>query len=268
MKQKWLRNLKTAAALALTFLFCCNAAAKEEGFAEKMPAYSETRKIAGLLLKENQIKNGAWKKEVQDVYDSAKKKPVNEEQVEAMGQVIENISSQKVHRYAEIDRFIEDILNAAMLDEKELLFPIAMLQQVETFLNAIKDGGAAKEAKASALEELKNVQKDVTAKVKERFEDDNLKELVEEYLALFPEEKNNLFIMNGPGSVNSFDECVELAKKSLQAFWQLDKVSAIANFREWGRNMLNYLLLDNNEFMVEEFKAQLKAYKKVFKTEE
>ena len=30
MKQKWLRNLKTAAALALTFLFCCNAAAKEE----------------------------------------------------------------------------------------------------------------------------------------------------------------------------------------------------------------------------------------------
>lgn len=267
MKQKWLRNLKTAAALALTFLFCCNAAAKEEGFAEKMPAYSETRKIAGLLLEANQIKDGAWKKEVQKVYDSAKKKPVNEEQVEAMGQVIENISSQKVHSYAEIDRFIEDILNASMLDEKELLFPIAMLRQVETFLNAIKYG-PAKEAKASALEELKNVQSDVTKKVKERFEDDDLKELVEEYLALFPDEKNNLFIMNGPGSVNNFNECVELAKKSLQAFWQLDKVSAIANFREWGRNMLNYLLLDNNEFMVEEFKAQLKAYKKVFKTEE
>lgn len=267
MKQKWLRNLKTAAALALTFLFCCNAAAKEEEFAKKITAYSETRKIAGLLLKENQIKNGAWKKEVQDVYDSAKTKPVNEEQVEAMGKVINNISDQKQHRYEEIDRFMEDILNASMLDEKELLFSIAMLRQVETFLATIKRADA-QEAKKSALEELKNVQSDVTEKVKERFEDDNLKELVEEYLALFPEEKNNLFIMNGPGSVNNFNECVELAKKSLQAFWQLDKVSAIANFREWGRNMLNYLLLDNNEFMVEEFKAQLKAYKKVFKTEE
>ena len=92
--------------------------------------------------------------------------------------------------------------------------------------------------------------------------------MVDDYLKLFPDEKASLLFTKGSDHLKDRTHCIELAEKCLEAFWQLDKVSATANFREWGKNMLNYLLLDHNEFMVKEFGEQYKIYKKVFKIAE
>lgn len=264
------RALKIA--VAVFTVLCCSAVFAEEeneNFGARMKAYSNTQKVAELFVSGKKMisEKGSWESEVEKLYDTAREKKINEKRVIALAKMSDTISTQYMNGHKQFDRFVEDILIAADFSEQQLVFAIATCRQLETFLKKTRrfDKEDYKDVKKDALEELIGFEKEtILPKVKARFEDEELRGLVEDYVKLFPDAKGKLLFYNGAGSINKFDECCELFTKSMKAFRELDKCSALADFRTWGMHMLNYLLLDFEPSMAEEFKAQLDNYKNSF----
>lgn len=259
--------------ILLVFIFGGSSARADETFGKQMTTFSESQRILQHLVSGKKMINinatsVFWVADVKKLYDSARNNPINQPRTTALAEMLETLEHQRYDEYRHLDSFIEDILNAAFSDELDLLCSIAICAQMETFLNKHRFVDDAKDKIRKSKEKLRNFTKEtLLPKVQERFEDKDLKALVEDFEKLFPDAKAKLKFNSGSGCVNNFDESCQLFDNSMNAYWSLNKCSALANFREWGTHMLNYLLLDHNQIMIDEFKKQLSNYRRTFKVQ-
>lgn len=268
------KSLKTA--VTMLALLCCTTGftQKKERFGEQMKAYSETQKIAEyfvsgnrmLLNKRDEI---VWHPDVDKLYRSAKEKTINGDRINMMAGFHRTIELQKLNNFEQLASFINrDFFESLISNKQQLLFLIALCKQIAICPQITKNTGSdQREAITEARENLRTFENDILLEaVQERFADDELKGLTEDYLKLFPDAKNELLFCKGKTYVNNMKECTDLFNSCMKAYWKLDQCSALADFKNWGKHMLNYLLLDYHPVMVEEFKTQLKNYKDSFKT--
>lgn len=111
-------------------------------------------------------------------------------------------------------------------------------------------------------EALNNITKNLQEKINERFSDDNLKKLVENYTALFPQSQP-LFLQAPPASAK---DCQDLYMNCMKSYFELDKYSSVAEFEKWGKNMLDVILFCGDDFLIKEFEKRISNYRKTFKT--
>lgn len=247
--------------------------AADADFGKQMSAFSDSQQILQYfvsgkkMIDQNKLK-AFWEPEIKKLYDSARVKPINQARTTAFAKMLETIEKQRYDEYQNFHRFIDDILNTAVSDDVDILCSIAVCWQLEIFLTKHKFDRDATDAIRESLKILTEFTGEtLLSKVKERFEDDELKALVEDFEKLFPDTKTKLKFNSGSGCVNNIRECRELFDDAMKAYWNLNKCSALANFREWGTHMLNYLLLDRNPVMIDEFKKQMSNYRRTFKVQ-
>ena len=270
-------NLQQSLKIAVTvliLLFCTTGFTQEkESFGERMKNYSETQKIAeffvcGKRMLLNKRDDIVWHSDVDKLYQTAKDKTINGDRIAMMTNLHNILGPQKYNNFEQLDRFInDDFFDSLISNKQQLIFAIAICKQVAIFPQITNNASAKqREAITKARQNLHTFENEsLLQTVQERFSDDELKGLTEDYLKLFPDAKHELFFYKGKNSVNNMKECTDLFQACMAAYWSLDKCSSLADFKNWGKHMLNYLLLDYHPVMVEEFKTQLKNHKESFK---
>ena len=88
-----------------------------------------------------------------------------------------------------------------------------------------------------------------------------MKNLIAEYKALFPD----AVMLTDRTPPANIKEVQEVLKDCLAAYFMLDRVSAMTDFKKWGYCMLTLLIFDNNTILLDEYEQQLKNYRSTFK---
>lgn len=231
--------------------------------------YTITQKLAYKLLQQDNVyvrlrgkRALTWHSDIRKILDEAKKFRSNTLRLAEMNNLCEMISAEFAAEYEAIDSTLPEIAKKCIepaLNREDLLWAMVLTVNLYNYLERyVIKNISENEAIKEEAENIKNTMKD---KCVERFEDDTLKKFVEDYKKLFPG-KNLLFEHTPP---SNFKDCVQLVKASLAAYDNLDKYSAVAEFADWGENMLNLLILAHEPMLVKEYEERYAAYRKNFK---
>ena len=231
--------------------------------------YTITQNIAHKLISTENVyvrvrnkRELTWHSNIRKIIEEAKKFRSNTLRLSEMNSLCEMISAEFAAEYEGIDSSLPDIAKKCIepaLSRDDLLWAMVLTVNLDNYiekyvLKNISDNEDIKEE----LDSIKNTMKD---KCIERFEDDVLKKLIEDYKKLFPDRKL-LFEHTPPAN---FKECCKLVSNCLVAYDNLDKYSAVAEFADWGENMLNFMLLAYEPMFIKEYEERYAAYRKNFK---
>ena len=271
MKQKFNSTAKIFLAL---MVFLPSAALADDEFDRAMVSYSASQKIASQMAKKKNILKVSrqstssksqfdWSDYLQDDFRDASKNRINADRIKMLGEMISQLNSQIKNGFEEFDNTVSDIMKEAFTYEDDLVYPIAICVGLRAFMSHHKTmfKRNSVSVRKVAIENLESCEKEIIEKIQKRFEDEDLKELVAEYKKLYPNEEL-LFSSTAPAQ---FAKVLELFEQCMKSFRNLNRNSAIAEFRLWGRDMLNVLILSNNPVLIKEFKLQLDNHKKVFR---
>lgn len=239
-------------------------------FKDCVVPYFATQRIAITLCGKEQVFSSnkkkrkiEWRKNIEDDLKEAKLHKYNSDRLDMLDDFINSISDQYYGDPDEFDRAVEEVSSKCLepaANRNDLIWAMAIAVRLNIFcikhvIPHISDSDLIKE-------ELDNAFNGVKDKIRERYEDATLRGLVSEYKKLFPK-KNLLFEQTLP---SNFDDCVKLHEKCLNAYMNLDKYSASAEFSEWGENMLNFLILSYDVLFIKEFEERMKSYKNNFQS--
>lgn len=262
--------------LSAMFSIFCTANAEESEYENNISDYSITMRILEDATKDDgvfeifgfslQFTTGKlkWNETINNHIENAKKNRINTKRIDILNRIVKEINEQAGNNFEDIDTAMENIMNFSMENEKDLFYPVATYNILEYFLDKHKkmfqDDESKQKSRKRAKINLKEFEDKIIEEIKKRYEDDELKILVEEYSKVFP--KKDLMINTAPPE--KFKDVNEIFKKAVKSFWELDKYSAISEFELWGKNMLNVLIFDSEPMMVDEFKRQFNNYRKIF----
>lgn len=241
----------------------------EDTFSIIEKPYSITQNIAMRIIQTENVYVRAprkraltWHSSIRSLLDEAKKYRSNALRLDEMNILCEMLSAEFAAEYEGLDKTLPDMSDKAItpaLSRNDLLWGIVLSINLNNYaekyiLKNLSDT-------ETIQEELNNIKKNIVDKCKERYEDDTLQKFVEEYKKLFPGKKL-LFDHTPPVNIQ---DCLKLVKNNFEAYNNLDKYSAVAEFADWGENMLNFLILSYDPIFVKEYEDRLASYKKNFK---
>lgn len=257
--------LLTALILSSAALICAN-----DTFNLLETSYTLTQNIADKLIRGDityvRIRSKralTWHSSVQKMINEAKKYRSNTLRLSEMNNLCEMISAEFSAEYEGTDKNLPDIAQKCIepsINRGDLLWAMVLTISLDNYIEKyvirnISDSEGIQE-------EMKNIKNTMRNTCQERFNDDILKKMADDYKKLFPK-KTLLFDFAPP---SNFKECTELVRENLKAYQNLDKYSAVAEFADWGQNMLNFLIFSHEPMFIKEFEERLAAYKKNFKT--
>ena len=231
--------------------------------------YTITQKIASKLLQQENVyvrirgkRALTWHNDIRTIIDEAKKFRSNTSRLSEMNNLCVMLSAEFAAEYEAIDSSLPEIAKKCIepaLGREDLLWAMVLTINLDNYLEkyVLKNISENEPIKEEA-ENIKNVMKD---KCVERFDDDTLKKFVEDYKKLFPERK--LLFEHTPPS--NFKDCMILVYSALNAYDNLDKYSAVAEFADWGENMLNFLIMAHEPMLIKEYEMRYTAYRNNFK---
>ena len=272
MKQKFSSTVKVFLAL-MVFLPSLTALADNE-FDRAMLSYSASQKVALKMTKKKDVfkfgeksasfRKGklSWSDHLNNDIEAASRHRINDARNKMLGDMIMRLNTQVNNNVGELDNAILDIMQEVLAQEEDLVYQIAICASLRSFVTNNKNLFKRNDAvRLAAFENLDDAEKTIIENIQKRFEDEDLKELVNEYKKLYPDEELT-FSSTAPAH---FTKVMELFNQNIKSFENLNRNSAIAEFRLWGKDMLNVLILNNNPVLVKEFKLQLNNHKKAFR---
>ncbi len=231
--------------------------------------YSITQNIASRIIQDDNVyvrvprkRALTWHSSIISLLNEAKKYRSNALRISEMNTLCEMISAEFAAEYEDLDKNLPDISSKTItpaLSRDDLVWGITLSINLNNYaekyiLKNLSDT-------ETIQEELNNIKKNMVDECKKRYEDDTLQKLVEEYKKIFPRKK---LLFDHTPPVN-FRDCINLVKNNFEAYNNLDKYSAVAEFADWGENMLNFLILSYDPIFVKEYEDRFAAYKKNFK---
>lgn len=242
----------------------------EDSFSLLEGPYTMTQNIAYKLIAKNNVyvrlpskRELTWHVSIRNMLNEAKKFRSNTVRLNEMNKLCEMISAEFNAEYEGTDKNLPDIAKNCIepaIGRSDLMWAMVLTVNLNNYveryvLKNISDNEAIKE-------EMNNINNVMKNACQDRFNNDDLKKLADDFKKLFPDKK--LIFDYAPPS--NFNECADLINKNLQAYQNLDKYSAVAEFADWGQNMLDFLILSYEPMFIKEFEERLAAYKKNFKT--
>lgn len=272
MRQKF--NLISVCCMVLSVLLPVLPLAADDDFDQAMVSYSALLEIMDQMKKGDEVfalknesqenRKGLLEFKDSERYEIAQKNKINEHRVKLIGNMFNKINEQIKNNEGFYDKAVKDIMEESLDGESgDLMISIALCSGLKKFINTndYKQLFKKSEVKKEARNNLAEYENDILEKLQECFADEDLKELVKKYQELYPDEEL-LLTQTAPAQIMDiytvFDHCI-------RSFRNLNRYSAVADFRLWGKNMLNVLVLDKNPEFIKEFNRHLDNHKRAFK---
>lgn len=242
----------------------------DDSFALLETSYTLTQNIAKRLINRDNVyvrvrskRELTWHSSIHKMLDEAKQFRSNANRLSEMNKLCEMISAEFSAEYEGTDKNLPDIAQKSIepaINRNDLLWAMVLTINLNNYVDRyiLKNISDNK----SIQEEMNNIKNTMKNTCQERFNNDELKKLADDFKKLFPDKK----ILFDYAPPSNFNECADLVSKNLQAYQNLDKYSAVAEFADWGRNMLDFLILSYDPMFIKEFEERLSTYKKNFKT--
>lgn len=264
--------------ILLAALFSAATVAAAPAYRNTIASYSDTWKIVLLLSNDSEIFDGmenildvqriSWIPEMQSVITSAQKSNINIRRVRITEYIRQEINDEARKRFSDFNRAVERIMDKALSNHSDPFFSVAVLVRMQRFLrnnySIIFTGRNGKNVRERAKNKLEESEEKVVRQFQDRFKDKELKTRAEKFMKLFPDA---VLIVDQP-QPERFSEVKFMFSESLRSAIALNKVSALAEFKEWGKHMLNCMLFDGSAELRKEFDHYMDSYENVFNTEE
>lgn len=248
----------------------------ESNFDKHIQAFAASQRIMEFLQHGQQVLDSSlpseeypkgklsWSDFLHDFIKKAQTDNINSTRIDLLGKVLEKLNQSAKVKFENFDESVNEIMDIDLENNNDIIFVIAICIRLERFMDNSRDmfSSAALGARRKARAHLEDHRKKIVEVLRNRYQDQDLRALADDFLKLFPD--SELLINRTPPA--NFSDCRTLSKEAASSFWMLDQYSAAAEFSAWGKNMLDYLLLDGNPMLIEEFKRQMKNYKNAFST--
>lgn len=246
----------------------------ESDFDKHIQAFAASQRLAEFLQHGSQLLIGsvpteefpkgklAWNDFLHDFIRKAQTDNINSSRIDLLSKMLEKLNQSAKNKFENFDECVSEIIDIDLENNHDIIFVIAMCIRLERFMENSRDmfSSAALEARRKARSHLEDARKKIVEALRNRYQDQDLRALANDFLKLFPDRE--LLINRTPPA--NFSDCRTLSRAAASSFWQLDQYSALAEFADWGQNMLDYLVLDGNPMLIEEFNRRMKDYKNAF----
>lgn len=244
---------------------------KDAVYADDMDAYVQMQRIIQILSeskkavfkKNEKDRTVTWNAAIEKLRAEAEKNRCNKKRLELLAVFLGKISQLYGNDFKDLDSEIENIDSKCIQEaatEGDFFFALAICIRLNIMLNDFSTFSIPVSTRNAAKAALQRCKDELVRKIKEQYDNGRLKKLVAEYQKLFPDQE--LVIDRVPPQ--SYDDCVKGYQEAMANFWNLDKCSANADFREWGKCMLNVLIYNQSSMFVDEFEKSMKNYTQAF----
>ncbi|MBR2720655.1 MAG: hypothetical protein IKB74_04900 [Lentisphaeria bacterium] len=260
-----------AVTAALLLLLTVHGAESE--YSRSMQHYQYTMQIARIISEGQSVfridgfsivyENGRpeWDKDIEELVAAAKKSKVNAARLDIINSIIARIKEQAGKRFEDLDSTVDSIADMALRNSDDIIYAVTAYNALDYFLDKHKGMISDRKYRKRASSNLDDYEDKLIDITKKRFEDPKLKNLIAEYKALFPD----AVMLTDRTPPANIKEVQEVLKDCLAAYFMLDRVSAMTDFKKWGYCMLTLLIFDNNTILLDEYEQQLKNYRSTFK---